>query len=347
MAFLWLFGHGRTILQYSIGEVGTYGSSVLAVLGLSLHEEHVYRYLLSTMPATLEQVRHGLGMQQARTRLALARLEKSGFVSRLSGEPPRFAAVSPGRVDAALADKLAEIRQAQDAIAEIAGQYHAKQHAMEEAGAFEVIRGTAAMRERTLAMLSSARFEALNMVKPPAIAVHSAERKRPERDAVRGRLIFDSASMGDPGTLEAIRQTMHSRDEIRVHTKVPVKMLAVDRKSALIPLIRTGAEPAGVLIGESAVLDSILALFDYVWATAVRLHVDGVESPSPGGKPVLPEQDRLLLSLLLAGLTDEAIAAHLSVSVRTVERKARALMDAAHVRTRMQLGWEAARQRWL
>jgi DNA-binding NarL/FixJ family response regulator len=53
------------------------------------------------------------------------------------------------------------------------------------------------------------------------------------------------------------------------------------------------------------------------------------------------------MSLLLAGLTDEAIAAHFRVSVRTVQRKVHALMEVANVRTRMQLAWEAARQDWL
>ena len=53
------------------------------------------------------------------------------------------------------------------------------------------------------------------------------------------------------------------------------------------------------------------------------------------------------MSLLLAGLTDEAIAAHFRISVRTVQRKVHALMEMASVRTRMQLAWEAARQDWL
>ena len=39
--------------------------------------------------------------------------------------------------------------------------------------------------------------------------------------------------------------------------------------------------------------------------------------------------------------TDEAIAAHFQVSVRTVQRKVHGLMEAASVRTRMQLAWEA------
>ena len=70
------------------------------------------------------------------------------------------------------------------------------------------------------------------------------------------------------------------------------------------------------------------------------------DSPRPG-EHALTEADRQLLSLLMAGLTDEAIAAHLRVSVRTIERKTRALMDAADVRTRMQLAWKAAQQHWL
>ena len=54
-----------------------------------------------------------------------------------------------------------------------------------------------------------------------------------------------------------------------------------------------------------------------------------------------------MLSLLLAGLSDEAIALHRRMSVRTVQRKVHALMEVANVRTRMQLAWEAAHRRWL
>ena len=73
--------------------------------------------------------------------------------------------------------------------------------------------------------------------------------------------------------------------------------------------------------------------------------VNGGEAPASDGS--LSPEDRQLLSLLLAGLTGEAIAAHFRVSVRTVQRKVHALMDMAGVRTRMQLAWEAARQDWL
>jgi hypothetical protein len=208
------------------------------------------------------------------------------------------------------------------------------------------VRGIDALRQCSMGLLDSARSEVLNMVKPPIIAVQSDERAKPN-DAARGRLIFETRSLERTGTLEAIQQGLRSQDEVRVHTRLPIKMLVVDRSVALLPLAQQDTTPVGVMVRESAVLDAMLALFEYVWATAVPLHVDNANSPTPRRPSVLSDDDRRLLSLLLAGLTDEAIAMHRGSSVRTVQRKVQALMSVAHVRTRMQLAWEAARQGWM
>jgi DNA-binding NarL/FixJ family response regulator len=54
-----------------------------------------------------------------------------------------------------------------------------------------------------------------------------------------------------------------------------------------------------------------------------------------------------LLSLLIAGLTDHAIAAQLGLSTRTVQRRIRVLLEMAGVQTRLQLVWHAAQRGWL
>lgn len=182
------------------------------------------------------------------------------------------------------------------------------------------------------------------MVKPPIIAMTSRERVLPEA-AVRGRVIYETAALDAPGALDAIRDSFREQDEIRVHTKLPVKMLAIDREVALIPAAQQDTTPVGVLIHESAMLDSLLSLFDYVWATAVPLHLEN--EPHPAASHALSPQDRHLLSLLLSGLTDDAIGAHMRISERTVHRRVRSLMESANVRTRMQLAWEAARHGWV
>ena len=77
------------------------------------------------------------------------------------------------------------------------------------------------------------------------------------------------------------------------------------------------------------------------------MHVGNGGSNGSSNGALFSEDDQEVLSLLLAGLSDEAIAMHRKTSVRTVQRKVRALMTTANVRTRMQLAWEAARHDWV
>ena len=62
--------------------------------------------------------------------------------------------------------------------------------------------------------------------------------------------------------------------------------------------------------------------------------------------PAIDDVDAQVLSLLLSGLNDQAMAFHLEASLRTIQRRVRHLMDLVGVETRMQLGWQAARLGW-
>ncbi len=79
---------------------------------------------------------------------------------------------------------------------------------------------------------------------------------------------------------------------------------------------------------------------------AAGLVAAGVDRPEgDAGSPT--DLDRRVLGLLLAGLTDQVVAAQLGLSLRTLQRRLRYLMDPVGVQTRMQLGWHAARHGWL
>jgi DNA-binding CsgD family transcriptional regulator len=319
---------------------------MLAVLGASPEEDRVYGQLVTAVTASESEIADSTGLSAEAVRTALANLIDRGLASQTPDSPERFVAASPGVVESMISERLGELRAAQATLDRLAAQYRANSMAQAATGVFEIVRGIEALRKTSMGMLDSARSEVLNMVKPPIIAVQSEERAKPHESS-SGRLIFETQSLERPGTLEAIQQGLRSQDEVRVHTRLPIKMLLVDRSVALLPLAQQDTTPVGVLIRESAVLDAMLALFEYVWATAVPLHVDNANSPAPQRPSMLSDDDRRLLSLLLAGLTDEAIAQHRGTSVRTVQRKVQALMSVAHVRTRMQLAWEAARQGWM
>ena len=319
---------------------------MLTALGATETEDSVYCFVAATGSASWAEIRSATGLSGDEVRGALAGLHRRGLVSQTSDDPVRYVASSPGMVEAMISNRLRELREAQEVLDLLADKRRAGQLSGEAGGVFEVVHGRQALRHHVLLLLNTARSEVINMVKPPVIAVQSSERALPS-DAARNRVIFETGALEAPGALDAIRDGMTSASEVRVHTKLPVKMLAIDRCVALVPLARDDTTPAGVLIYPSAVLDALLGLFEHVWDSAVALHMVEAGAISGVADDALSPEDKQLLSLLLAGLTDEAIAAHFRISVRTVQRKVHALMEMANVRTRMQLAWEAARQDWL
>lgn len=68
--------------------------------------------------------------------------------------------------------------------------------------------------------------------------------------------------------------------------------------------------------------------------------------PGSEGAP-LRDTDCKVLSLLVAGVSDKAIATQMGLSRRTVQRRIQHMVALAGATTRMQLVWCAARRGWL
>src|SRR5438105_1315184 len=275
---------------------------MLTALGATETEDSVYCFVATTMSATWAQIRSATGLSAGDIRSALAGLHERGLVSQTSDDPVRYVASSPGTVEAMISNRLRELRAAQEVVDLLADKRRAAQLSGDAAGVFEVVHGQQPLRHHVLHLLHTARSEVINMVKPPVIAVQASERAQPG-DAIRNRTIFETGALEAPGTLDAIRDGMTGASEVRVHTKLPVKMLVIDRCVALIPLARDDTMPVGVLIHPSAVLDALLALFEHVWDSAVALHMVGGGEVSGATVGALSTGDNQLLSLLLAGLT--------------------------------------------
>jgi sugar-specific transcriptional regulator TrmB/DNA-binding CsgD family transcriptional regulator len=113
-----------------------------------------------------------------------------------------------------------------------------------------------------------------------------------------------------------------------------------------------GASTAGALAGGggvtaalvrgSSLLEALEALFERYWEISSPLRA----GPGEEGGP-LADDDRYLLSLLIAGMADKAIASQLRISQRTVQRRIYQLMERAGATTRMQLAWQVADRGWL
>jgi DNA-binding CsgD family transcriptional regulator len=137
-------------------------------------------------------------------------------------------------------------------------------------------------------------------------------------------------------------QLVESHDECRTIDAAPIRMLVADGVGLVI-LTTTGAE-AGALVRAPALVQALAHYFDLLWERAMP-----VSGPVPAGDrdDALPRSDRVIVGMLMAGLTDAAIARNLGVSPRSVRRHVAALEERAGVTTRFALGAAAVRLGWV
>ncbi len=317
-------------------------------LGLDADEERVYLALVPVPGATASELSVELGLSAGDAERLLKRIESHGLAAR-SGTSGRYVAAPPTvALGALLALARDSLWRAEQGTAALSEQYRAASAARTVGDLVEVVSGPDAVRHRFTQLQQAAESELLAFVTAPTRLVHWSDNPA-ERDAarrgVRMRLIVERELLEEPGAMDDAERSMAAGEEIRIAESLPIKLVLADRTMALVPLRPNAAEGA-VVVHTSMLLDALVALFDACWERAIPLRLRS--SASPGDAPALvTDLDVKVLSLLLTGMTDEAVAKQLDLSARTIQRRIRQLMDLAGARTRLQLGWHASRSGWL
>jgi DNA-binding CsgD family transcriptional regulator len=212
----------------------------------------------------------------------------------------------------------------------------------EDAADVQVVRGRQAVAQRFVQTQRIARREVLILDKPPyapeSASTHTLVRHDLLRRGVRFRTIYDREALAAPGRADSLRLLGASGEESRVFAGVPMKLVVADRRVGMVLL---PPEDETVLLHGPALLDGLVALFELVWTQASPLSQRAGE-PDGERRSSLTADDRYLLNLAAAGLTDHAVARKLGVAQRTVERRMRRIMDRLGARTRFQAGLQAA-----
>jgi DNA-binding CsgD family transcriptional regulator len=158
---------------------------------------------------------------------------------------------------------------------------------------------------------------------------------------VRYRVLYHRAVYDDAELFASMTRMIEHGEDARVLADHPVKLLiGDDRIGVLIPEPeRVGAE-GSLVVHASGLLAAFAGLFETLWTLGV---------PVSAARPAvqLSEKDRVIITLMAAGLTDEAIARRLSLSRRTVVRRIAVLLDRLGATTRFQAGVQAANRGWL
>ena len=155
---------------------------------------------------------------------------------------------------------------------------------------------------------------------------------------VRFRNIYARPVLDLPGAGEMVRRCVEGGWDLKVLPSLPMKMVLVDDRAALLPLDPTGVQGA-VLVRAPVIVAALRMFFEMLWSRATPL--DGPES----GK--LPRVQGSVLRLMVAGLTDSAIGRQLGISERTVRRHISAVLELMGVDNRITAAAVAVREGWI
>ncbi|WP_412543731.1 helix-turn-helix domain-containing protein [Longispora sp. K20-0274] len=326
--------------------MGTSGGDelVFGAVGVAPFDERVYRTVLAGPPVTVRDLATRTGSGIDKLQAALGRLRGYGLVSRLSGRPPRWTAVSPTAAVAALVRNAHEdLSRVTDTAAELEAVYRAIGQAARPGEGVELLTSADELGRWFVRLQQEATSEIMSLDRPPYVLDHSnpLEHMLLGR-GVRYRAIYDPSAFEIPGILDDVTGLARAGEEARVLAGVPVKMAVADRRLALLPLHLDPPITRSVVIRGTTLVAALVTLFERLWEQAVPL----TAGPSADTDP-LDAEDRRILLLLLSGLKDEAIARQLGTSTRSLRRRMRILLDALGAENRFQAGVQAVRRGWV
>ncbi|GGJ40726.1 winged helix-turn-helix transcriptional regulator [Streptomyces brasiliensis] len=327
---------------------------MLDALGISDFDERIYRALLAHGEMTAQEAAEQAAVSPGGARRALARLAELGLVRRTSR-----ARYQPARPEEALTALLTRRRleaesafdKVRSAVEDLRQEYRAGRLRTDPGNLVEVLSGRDVVMERMDELRRTISTHLWVLDKPPYVErvdgdPHSNDEEKAQttewlRRGVEVRSIYCPESMERPGRFDTVLELTELGEKARLLPRLPFKLHIVDRKVALVPLIGGGYDGLAV-VRPSGLLDALIELYEAYWARA-----EPIRSATASLDDGPSREEALLLSMLKAGLKDQAIARQLGWSPRTVTRKIAALMTRLGADTRFQAGIEATARRWI
>lgn len=319
-------------------------------LGLTSTESTLYAVLVNNPRSSVAELAAHVALQEQQAGPAINQLVRRGLVNRLPGAQPRYIAVAPDiAIEPLIAQQEEKLRQARQASHELLAAFRESSRHIHPAELIEVLTGSDNIASRMNHFHNIARVEIKGFDRPPYAADLNAPQRHEWRrleEGVSYRVIYTQEAVAWPGRLENdIRRGCELGEQARVRRDLPLKLVIVDDRLAIVP-VKTGRSrvDAALMIHPCDLLDALVALFESEWERAIPLRsfLDGENSDRENPD----ERTAALLLGLAAGLTDDGISRSLGWSLRTTQRHIQHLTRDLNASTRFQAGLEARERGW-
>ncbi|MEV6105840.1 helix-turn-helix transcriptional regulator [Streptomyces sp. NPDC051940] len=313
---------------------------MISDLGFSREDEIVYEALLALRNATAVALVDRCGLPPDAVTGSLTALVAGGLVDgpRSGDDCSVYGVLSPDLAfESLIAQREAVLKRVRLEAAALTDRLRDRAAGESADDVVAVIRGAGDHRDCFHELQMSARKQLRFFDKPPYV-VGQGNDAEPLllRRGLAYRTVYASEICDIPGKLEGIREAISAGEQCRLSPEVPVKLVIADESTALLALDLT-EQPTSALVRRSPLLSALCALFELVWTQS--LHIPGARPA--GAADSLADERNVLLQLLAAGQSDQAIARRLGLSPRTVQRRVSRLMQDLGVVSRFQLGMRA------
>lgn len=328
---------------------------MLEQLGLDEIDEQVYWSLLTDPDLGIAGLAAKLALTEDQVCVALDRLGELTLLRSSRHTPGRLRPVSPeyglqillARQEAELEERQREIAASRVSVQQMVEEYSTLRRQSTRVE-IEQIAGLDAIQVRIEEMIQGAQTDCRSVVPggPVSPEVLAAARPLDEalfRRGIHQRVLYQEAVRASTHTVEYGRWMTENGAEVRTFPVLPPRMLIVDSTTALVPSAPEAPALGAVCVSAPGLVSVLIALFEQTWQLATPLAEPGVPTSSGG----LSATERALLRMLASGMTDEAAAKRLGVSLRTVRRRMDELMARLDAHSRFEAGLKAGKRGWL
>jgi len=333
---------------------------MLDVLGLDETATAVYRYLLRSDGATPGMLSMQLGLPLGTVTDALETLTGLGLVWSGKNESARVKSVSPeyglvalaARREAEVLQRLQKVKGALAYIGELVTE-HDDFRSNRQLSCIEMLHSADETRMRIIELASAGRSEILcahagNQIAEVAEIIEAlhGSRSDPGRPV---RILLPDSITKHPARRKQAQLLDAAGVQVRTTTTVPLRMTLIGERPAVIQFESAADTGESLLIHTQVIIAVLTSYFEQLWQRATSLH-----GPIGGPTPTSPPQDSPLsateyavLQMLAEGMTDEAIARRLDISVRTLRRTVLRLTKLLAARSRFETAVLATRYGWV
>ncbi|MFF3017250.1 helix-turn-helix transcriptional regulator [Streptomyces sp. NPDC057939] len=311
--------------------------------------ESVYRLMLDEPGWGVSELAGALGVDKAAVGASLDRLADRALLRPSMTEPGALRPVPPDiaidallmRHQSELVRRQSEIEECRLAVSGLLAEYSSARSGR-SSGGFERVVGSDAARSRLEELAFRTRGESLAFAPGGARTAADRAAAKPLAEAllargVKLRTVYLDSVANDPDGREHAVSLAALGAESRTAPSLPMWMHIVDRETAVVPLDPADSSRGVVIIREPGALAGFCALFEQVWTSARTLGEPAVRAAGE----LVSAQEAALLRFLGGGLTDEAAARKLGVSLRTERRMITELSGRLGAGSRFQLGQRA------